>query len=134
MGNYLFLVLKGLPFLAARSQSLDTSFQIQKKNSPSEILQICFLAPQTPLSNDFKALGFSDKMAVLRASEKMGKGNCFNTFGLWLYRTFCVSISFSFQIPSICLAPMTRVELEGWDERKFWALPSSSSPAAEAKR
>lgn len=48
-GNYLLLVLKGLSFLATRSQGLDAGFQIQEKNNPLEILLICFLAL---LSND----------------------------------------------------------------------------------
>lgn len=92
-GNDLLLVLKGLSFLVTRSQSLDTGFQIQEENNHLEIPLICFLAP---LSNDFKVLCFNDKIAALTAAEKVRKENYFNTFGVWVYRTLCVLISFNF--------------------------------------
>lgn len=91
-GNVLLLVLKGLSFLHISSQSLDTGFQIQEKNSPLETLWVCFLAPLTPSSNGFKLLCFSDKIAALMAGEKVGKEKCFNTSGGLFCRTLCVSL------------------------------------------
>lgn len=102
-------------FLATRSQNVDTGFQIQKKNNPLEILLICFLAPLTPLSDDFKALGFSNKSQLSWPVRSWGRKIVFRHLGRggggWFYRT-CVFISFNFQVSRICLTPMTCVELE----------------------
>lgn len=104
-GNYLLLVLKGLSFLATRSQSMDASFQIQEKNNPLEILLICFLAP---LSNDL----FCASVIRLQLVRRWRKKIILTLFRVWFYRSLCVFISFNFQIASICLIPMTCEGLE----------------------
>lgn len=122
---------KGTIISCHRAQNLDTGFQIQEENHPLEIPLICFLAP---LSNDFKVLCFSDKITALMAAEKVRKENYFNTFGVWVYRTLCVLISFNFQISSVCLTPMTYEGLERRMRANSWSFSSSSSPVAEANR
>lgn len=120
MGNYPFSVLHK-HFLPQNLRIWTPVFKFKRKTSLQNSFDLLFGTTNT-LSNDFKALGFSDKITSLMASEKLGKKNCFKTFffggGVWFYRTY-VFISFNFQISRICLTPRTCVELEYQGERQF---------------
>lgn len=92
-GCLLLLVLKGLSLLATGSQSSDIGFQIQEKNNPLDSLLICFfLAPLTPLSNDFKVPA---SVIRLQLSWLMGRWGRKSVLTLWRHG-FMESQSVSF--------------------------------------
>lgn len=122
---------KGTIISCHKISELGTGFQIQEENNHLEIPLICFLAS---LSNDFKVLCFNDKIAALTAAEKVRKENYFNTFGVWVYRTLCVLISFNFRTSSVCLTAVTYEGLERRMRANSWSFSSSPSLVAEANR